>query len=79
MATPVVEQNAQKCPFMSPACKSAQKWNCAARKTNASKIAQIVALRVEPGMVTNTVSRKSQFLSTGKWKVRPGINATSLY
>lgn len=63
MATPAVEQNGQKCPLVLLALRSAQKWNCAARNTSASKIAQVLILPMLD-MLIAIVGRNSQLMST---------------
>jgi hypothetical protein len=67
MAEPAVEQNGQKCALLLPVLRSAQKWNCAARKIKPSNRAHTFALFVWVGIPTGIVGRKIRFMSNDKW------------
>ena len=65
-AAPAVEQKGQKCPLLFRALRSAQKWNCAARKTNPNKRAKTLTSLLALNMPMTIIGRKSYSMSIGK-------------
>jgi len=67
-AAPAMAQNGQKSKVPLAEVRSAQKWNCAARKTSPSRSAQIRSLLVFRSMPGLLVGRKWYLKSTAEWK-----------
>jgi hypothetical protein len=75
MAAPAVAQNGQKCEVPLAEVRSAQKWNCAARKTSPSNRAPIRIRLVFRSMTILIVGRKCYRKSTAEWN-RPPVGVT---